>query len=152
MGLKAKRSDPWEGIEVLPARLQADLRDVWPRPCVAAFKWLAAEFPSHLVKMLGAATLRPIYLAMAVDASCKLSATRRLGPLPALLSHPHAMVREAAVDALGAVRTMISEQDDRAIVEMLCRRRDIETSPGVIDAINDVLYWRGPVELSPGIA
>jgi hypothetical protein len=29
------------------------------------------------------------------------------------------MVHEAAVDALGAVRTMISEQDDRAIVEIL---------------------------------
>lgn len=110
---------------------------VWGKPCRAMFNHLSMNNPTMLLAIVKASILSPALLTYAVEALGQVhdSNTRReaLQTIIDLLSHESPLVREGAVYALE------SYLPDEQALQALVNRQNIETSPGVKQAIGEII-------------
>lgn len=99
---------------------EARLRFIWDRPCMAAFEFLAKNFPGDLAMLIEEERLDSADLTFAAEAMkyCPPELARRV--LFPLLSSRSAIVREGAIYGLSAQR--------RGDFELTFRLKEIKNS------------------------
>lgn len=109
-------------------------KSTWGKPCKALYFDLAEKNPDYLVKIIQSDYLHPTELTYALEAAGYLTSPTKVRDLVfKFIDHEKPYVREGVVYALGR---HVRHSEVRAL---LLERRAIETSPGVIEAIDDVI-------------
>lgn len=101
-------------------------------PCEDMFEQLAASAPGALLTLVNENCLQPSELTLAAEALGRIASPEAETVLTRLLDHPSAVVREGAIYGLSHLGTTGATYAIR-------RHAQVETSPGVQRAIEDVL-------------